>query len=147
MDKQTTSQSRTRSASASHRSQPAGTYRARAERQAKPAAAEVRKEAEENEQKKPRRAKKANKRRRASVESKPRKNIPWKIILPAAGALIAIAIVLALVLGSEPNVYHQMPKVTPPETVNEGTDAGDPVIPVDQSTVIVVDEIVPEEGA
>ena len=152
MDKQTTT--RSRSASASHRSQPAGTYRTRAAQQTRPAthttASYIHKEtpeAEENEQKKSRRAKKSNKRRRASVENKPKKNIPWKIILPVLGAVIVIAVILALALSIEPGVHHQMPKVTPPETANEGMNTGDAIIPVDQNTVIVVDEIVTEEGA
>lgn len=65
-----------------------------------------------------RRSKKAKRsRRRNRNENVQKKPFPWKKVLIGAGILIVILAVLTLIFGREPKVYHQLPKVTPPETV------------------------------
>ena len=71
--------------------------------------------AEENASRK----KSRRKSRRGQNENVTKKNIPWIKILIGAGVLVVFLAVLALIFGTEPKVVHQLPKVTPPETVEE----------------------------
>lgn len=65
-----------------------------------------------------RRSKKAGRsRRRGRNENVQKKAFPWKVVGISAGVLVIVLVALLLILGSDPKVYHQMPKVTPPETV------------------------------
>lgn len=80
-----------------------------AEKKAEPAPAE------ENA----RRSKKPRRNRKKQNENVTRKNIPWKQILISAGVLVVVLAILAVIFGTEPKVIHQMPKVTPPESVEE----------------------------
>ena len=76
--------------------------------------------AEENS----RRSKKArHSRRRDRSENTQKKAFPWKKLLIGAGVLVVVLAVLLFILGSDPKVYHQMPKVTPPETM-ESAEVG-----------------------
>ena len=72
--------------------------------------------AEENS----RRSKKTKRsRRKGQNENVTKKNIPWMKILIGAGILAVVLASLALIFGTEPKVVHQMPRVTPPEAVEE----------------------------
>jgi hypothetical protein len=66
-----------------------------------------------------RRSKKPRRNRKKQNENVTRKNIPWKQILISAGVLVVVLAILAVIFGTEPKVVHQMPKVTPPESVEE----------------------------
>ena len=66
-----------------------------------------------------RRGKKPRRSRSKQNENAAKKNIPWKKLLMVAGALVVVLAILALIFGTEPKVVHQMPKVTPPESVEE----------------------------
>lgn len=64
--------------------------------------------------KKPRRS-----RRKNQNENVTKHAIPWKKILIGAGIAVVILAILAVIFGTEPKVIHQMPKVTPPESMEE----------------------------
>lgn len=66
-----------------------------------------------------RRSKKPRRNRKKQNENVTRKNIPWKQILISAGVLVVVLAILAVIFGTEPKVIHQMPKVTPPESMEE----------------------------
>jgi len=59
---------------------------------------------------------KRNRRRKQDTGAQ-RKPFPWKKLLIGAIVLAAALVALLFILGSDPEVYHQMPKVTPPESV------------------------------
>ena len=63
-------------------------------------------------------------RSRKQAENTNKQPLPWLKILIIAGAVVIVAAVLILVFGPEPKVVHQMPKVTPPETVSEAVETG-----------------------
>lgn len=75
-------------------------------------------EAAEGNSKRKRRAKRA--RRAARNENAVKKAFPWKKLLLGAGIAVALLIVLSLIFGSDPKVYHQLPTVTPPEAADVG---------------------------
>ena len=56
---------------------------------------------------------------RKSNENAAKRAFPWKGVLIGAGVAIVVAAALAIILGSQPKVVHQLPKVTPPEAVEE----------------------------
>ena len=80
-----------------------------AEKKAEPAPAE------ENA----RRSKKPRRNRKNQNENVTKRAIPWKKILIGAGIAVVILAILAVIFGTEPKVIHQMPKVTPPESMEE----------------------------
>ena len=69
-----------------------------------------------------RRKKSKSRRAKKQRENAVKRSFPWKGVLITLGVVIVILAVLALIFGSEPKVYHQMPKVTPPETVESAVD-------------------------
>ena len=66
-----------------------------------------------------RRGKKPRRSRKKQNENVTRRDLPWKKILMGAGVLVIVLAILAVIFGTEPKVIHQMPKVTPPESVEE----------------------------
>lgn len=78
-------------------------------------------EAAEGNSKRKRRAKRA--RRAARNENAVNKAFPWRKLLLGAGIAAALLIVLSLIFGSDPKVYHQLPTVTPPEAADVGEDS------------------------
>lgn len=67
-----------------------------------------------------RRSKKAKRdRRKSQNENVTKRKLPWLKILIVAGVLAVVLAILAVIFGTQPKVIHQMPKVTPPETVEE----------------------------
>ena len=66
-----------------------------------------------------RRGKKPRRSRKKQNENVTRRDFPWKKLLMGAGVLVVVLAVLALIFGTEPKVVHQLPKVTPPESVEE----------------------------
>jgi len=67
-----------------------------------------------------RRSKKAKRdRRKSQNENVTKRKFPWLKVLIGAGVLVVVLAILAVIFGTEPRVIHQMPKVTPPEAVEE----------------------------
>ena len=68
------------------------------------------------------RGKKKTRRASRKNENAASRSFPWLKILTGAAIAAVIVVSLLLILGSGSKVVHQMPKVTPPETVNEAAE-------------------------